>query len=339
MSSSAESAESVPVEERLFSLVLALLATERGLSRNEILSSVQGYRQRYTPFGNNTSLDRQFERDKDDLRELGVPLETLEAPDDPGNNHDMRYRIPKGAYELPADVNFTPQELALLALAATVWREGSLSGESRRAVLKLKSLGIDPDAPIIGYAPRVRVRDSAFAPLNVALERRRIVTFAYLKPGETKAHTRTVAPLALVQHQGRWHLNGIDQKVDRPRTFLLSRIVGPVEQSSATFMQEGENFAAAALDELEEIWAANVAEVEVVSGSDAATRLNNRFSGKGPDNVRLSLNYTDENILADELAGYGPEVVVISPEALRDAVADRLRRVLAAHTDEKGSDG
>ena len=70
----------VPVEERLFSLVLALLATDSGLSKTEILSTVQGYRQKYSRSGDNAALERQFERDKDDIRELGVPLETIDDP-------------------------------------------------------------------------------------------------------------------------------------------------------------------------------------------------------------------------------------------------------------------
>ncbi|WP_423278710.1 hypothetical protein, partial [Escherichia coli] len=61
-------ASAVSVEERLFSLVLALLASEQGLGKAEILSTVQGYRQRYVHGGDNASLDRQFERDKDDIR-------------------------------------------------------------------------------------------------------------------------------------------------------------------------------------------------------------------------------------------------------------------------------
>ena len=113
-------------EERLFSLVLALLATETGLTKADVLSSVQGYRQRYRPGGDNASLERQFERDKEDVRDLGVPLESIELPADQGASQYTRYRIPKGQYDLPADVTFTPQEIALLDLAALAWREGSL---------------------------------------------------------------------------------------------------------------------------------------------------------------------------------------------------------------------
>ena len=112
---------------------------------------------------------------------------TVQAPGDPGNNQNLRYRIPRGTYELPADVSFSPDETTLLNLAAMVWREGSLSAESRRALLKLRSLGVTADEPVIGYAPRVRVRDAAFEPLSAALEKRAWVRFSYLKPGENEA--------------------------------------------------------------------------------------------------------------------------------------------------------
>jgi proteasome accessory factor B len=336
--SSASQPARIPVEERLFSLVLALLATETGLTKNEILSTVQGYRQRFAA-GDNASLERQFERDKDDIRELGVPLETVESPGDPGNNQSLRYRIPKGSYDLPADLRFSPEEITLLSLAATVWREGSLSAESRRAIMKLRSLGVDSDTPILGYAPRLRSREAAFDPLSVALERKTIVTFLYLKPGEPAARRRTVAPLALVQHLGRWHLQGIDQDADGPRTFLLSRMVDEVRSTGTAFEPEGTDFATKALDELEAIWLRNVAEIDVVPDTDAAARLGKRYGSPAPGQTRLSVHYSDINILADELAGYGPEVVVSSPEQLRDLVVARLRASVEAHTDDSADGG
>src|SRR5690606_2231592 len=218
----------VPVEDRLFSLVLALVATESGLTKTEILSSVRGYAQRYVAGGDNANLERQFERDKDDIRELGVPLETIEPLGEPGDNHNLRYRIPKGAYDLPDDVRFDSEELALLGLAAMAWREGSLSAESRRALVKLRALGIAADEPILGYAPRLRLRDAAFEPLQQAIDRRQLVTFDYLKPGEDRARTREVIPLALVQYEGRWHLTAEELATGESRTFLLRRIVGKV---------------------------------------------------------------------------------------------------------------
>ena len=103
------------MEERLFSLVLALLATDSGLTKNEILSTVQGYSQKFSHSGDNSNLERQFERDKDDIRELGVPLETIDSPGQAGNNQNLRYRIPRGAYELPADIAVSSGENAISA--------------------------------------------------------------------------------------------------------------------------------------------------------------------------------------------------------------------------------
>ncbi|MET1042886.1 MAG: WYL domain-containing protein [Microbacteriaceae bacterium] len=314
----------VPVEERLFSLVLALLASDGGLTKNEILSTVQGYRQKYRASGDNANLERQFERDKDDIRELGVPLETIESPADPGNNQAMRYRIPRGSYELPEDITFSAEETALLHLAAMVWREGSLSGESRRALIKLRGLGVSTTDPVLGYAPRVRVRDAAFEPLNSALEKRVVVTFDYLKPGEAEARSRSVLPLALVQHQGRWHLYAEEADTGNTRTFLLRRIVSKVAASSKSFEPRPGDQSALALAGLDEVWQRNVAELEVTPGTDAATRLQKRRGAETTDSGALRLHFTDLNIVADELAGYGPEVLVLSPPELRDAVRNRL---------------
>ena len=318
----------VPVEERLFSLVLALLATETGLTKNEILSTVQGYHQRFKSGGDNANLERQFERDKDDIRDLGVPLETLDSPGDAGNNQTLRYRIPKGAYELPQDVAFSPEETALLGLAATVWREGSLSGESRRALLKLRSLGVTADEPLLGYAPRIRLRDAAFDPLDAAIRKGVRVRFPYLRPGEESAKERDVIPLALVQYQGRWHLSAL--RDGARRTYLLRRIVGPVTAGRAADVPPGDH-SAEALADLAAVGERNVAEFEAEPGTDAATRLANR--GAEFDGVRGRLHFVDVDILADELSGFGPEVLVLGPPALLDAVVARLEGVLAAHDD------
>ncbi|WP_378146373.1 helix-turn-helix transcriptional regulator [Cnuibacter sp. UC19_7] len=321
----------VPVEERLFSLVLALIATESGLTKTEILSTVQGYRQRYDATGDNTSLERQFERDKDDIRELGVPLETIESPNDPGNNQTLRYRIPRAAYDLPADIAFSPAERTLLNLAAMAWREGSLSRESQRALLKMRSLGVESTEPVIGYAPRIRTRDVSFEPLTDALTKGVRVTFPYLKPGSGAARERTVSPLALVQHQGRWHLKGHDHGVDGERTFLLSRITGPVKVTRQPIERREGTWAADALDELDAIWSSNVAEIETVQGSDADIRLRQRRGAEPAGDDRILLHYTDPELLADELAGFGPEVRVLSPDSLVMAVVARLRRAQRMH--------
>lgn len=325
----------VPVEERLFSLVLALLATDTGLTKTEILSTVQGYRQRWSS-GENAALERQFERDKDDIRELGVPLETLEEPGSSGNNQLLRYRIPRGAYELPVDISFSSEETALLTLAAMVWREGTLSGESRRALLKLRSLGGTAPVPELDYAPRIRSRDAAFEPLRTALDRSSVVRFDYLKPGEATPRLRTVVPYALVQFQGRWMCSAIDPETGGWRTFLLSRIVGTVTVTNRVVERPPDASAERSLADLEQLWDSQVALVRVVPDSDAETRLLKRRGTTRPDSRSLEVHFSDRHLLADELASFGPEVEVVSPESIRTLVRARLAAVLGDHQDPGG---
>jgi proteasome accessory factor B len=338
---SAVRAPRVPVEERLFSLVLALLATEPGLTKSEILSTVQGYRQKYSSSGDNAALERQFERDKDDIRELGVPLETLDDPAASGNNQMLRYRIPRGAYELPLDISFSSEETALLTLAAMVWREGTLSGESRRALLKLRSLGGHATVPGLDYAPRIRSRDAAFEPLRDALDRAVLVRFPYLKPGESEPRRREVAPFALVQHQGRWMVACIEPDTGRRKTFLLSRIIGPVQVTTIAAERPADATAESALAALDEVWEARTALIRVVPGSDAETRLSKRRSTSVRDDRLLEIHFSDLQIVADELASFGPEVTVLEPESVRRLVVARLRRLVAVHApaDDHASSG
>ncbi|QAY75006.1 WYL domain-containing protein [Agromyces protaetiae] len=329
----------MPPVDRQFSLVLALLATEAGLLKSEILSTVRGYADKYVEGGRNDNLERQFERDKDAIRDLGIPLEAIESPDRPGDNQSMRYRIPKGRYDLPDEVRFTPDELALLGLAAEVWRENSLSEDSQRALTKLRGLGIEPREPVIGYAPRLRVRDAAFEPLRRALDRRQTVRFRYLRPGSAAPRLREVDPYAVVLHDGRWHLHGYDHGVDDVRTFLLSRITGPVEViAGSSFAEPEAGVQDRILAELDALRLSNAADLSVSAGSDAEVRLGRRAVLRDEDAGVIRLHYTDEAVFADELASYGPEVRVLSPESLTHAVRERLEAVVAAHRAAAGEE-
>ena len=311
--------------------MLALLATEQGLTKGEILSTVTGYAARYDSAADRANLERQFERDKEELRDLGVPLETVDAVGAEGDTKLQRYRIPPSRYQLPDDIEFSPEEYAMLTLAAQVWREGSLSTDSRRALTKLQSLGVRIDDAVIGFAPSIRTRDAGHEPLNSAIDRGQQVTFAYLKPGHTVAEHRTVSPLALVFHEGRWHLQAHDDGVDARRTFLLRRIVGPVVLSGSPASTRPEaDEPARVLDELAALWRSTVATVHVRPGSEADVVMRNR-PGTEEAADGLQVHATDLDILADELAAFGADVQVISPIELREAVRTRWQQVVATH--------
>ncbi|GAA1527798.1 proteasome accessory factor B [Microbacterium ginsengiterrae] len=319
----------IPPEERQTNLVVALMATEIGLTKQQILDSVSGYRQRAQTGARADALEKMFERDKDELRSLGVPIETIGDSSDPNDLREARYRIPKAEYDLPADISFSPAELAVLQLAGSVWSAESASADAQAGVRKIRALGIDGDEPIIGFAPRITTRESSFAPLQSAIEDCRVVTFDYLKPGEEAPRRRTVEPLALLDFEARWHVYGIDLDAQDERTFLLSRIVGDVTVTRRGFdpgLREGAGDRA--LAGLQDVAARNSALVEITPGTEAALRLGRRAT---PEVQGFRVPFVDLHIFADELASYGPEVRVVEPTTLRDAVISRLRAIVAAH--------
>lgn len=332
-------ASRIPPEERQTNLVVALMATDIGLTKQQILDNVSGYRQRAETGTRMDALEKMFERDKDELRTLGVPIETIGDPGDPNDMREARYRIPKAEYDLPADISFSPAELAVLQLAGSVWSAESASGDAQAGVRKIRALGIDGDEPIIGFAPRITTRESSFAPLQTAIEDCRVVTFDYLKPGEESPRRRTVAPLALLDYEARWHVYGIDIDADADRTFLLSRIVGEVSVTRKGFepgLRDGAGDRA--LAGLTAVAERNSALLEITPGTEAALRLGRRATAEVQG---FRVPFVDVHIFADELASYGPEVRVVNPSNLRDAVITRLHGVASAHEGEsaKRSEG
>ncbi|GAA3587129.1 WYL domain-containing protein [Klugiella xanthotipulae] len=317
----------VSSEKRLFSLVLALIASDIGLTKQQILSSVYGYADRYAVGKDNSTLERQFERDKDSVRELGIPLDAVDAPDSNGNTQLTRYRIVKSGYNSPEDLTFTSRERALLALASTVWREGSLSAESRRSLMKLSSQGISAESGLVGYSPRVHTREVSFAPLMRAIQAGVGAEFDYRKPGESRANTRRVEPLALVSYEGRWHLYSHDFAAHAPRTFLLARIVSPVMtlRLDDSVRKPGADYGARALAELRQLAAEQVAVISIRPETDAEARLGPRGHAAAVENQHVT-GFIDGHLFADELAGFGPEVTVVSPPTLVSAVKARLER-------------
>src|SRR5260370_7950794 len=122
---------------RLLSLVICLLSSRRYLTAAQIRQAVPGYPEAFDAF------KRMFERDKDELRELGIPLET---GTNAGADDEVGYRISRQADELP-EIMLEPDEAAVIGLAARVWQRAELAGSPAGGLLKLPAAGIDAPAP------------------------------------------------------------------------------------------------------------------------------------------------------------------------------------------------
>jgi proteasome accessory factor B len=340
----------IEAEERQFSLLLALVDTRSGFTKHELFARVAGYQGQ--PIGD--ALERMFERDKEALRDHGIVIDVVQPPGD-DSNQEARYRVLDGVLGDPAELQFDALERDLLDLALRVWHEGGLTEESQRAALKLRA---DPEfrgglplertpgriaepeaAPATAdvLQPRQRPRERAFQALKRAADKRREVVFEYLKPGDRTPRIRTVQPWATVLFRGRWMLVGHDLGAEDTRTFLMQRIVSPVRDRAAKQPFEvPEHAATDALAKLEEIWRTATVRVLAVPGSDAEVRLRHRPGTEAEDRL-LVIHHADRHLLADELAGFGADVEVVSPDEQRALVRARLERIRDAHADAEGS--
>ena len=202
--------------ERLLNLTMTLLQTSRPLTAMEIRERVPGYPD------SEASFRRAFERDKDSLREMGVPvnIEEIAFTDPPAEG----YRIHERDYYL-RDPGFEPDELAALHLAVSAVQMDSAQGIE--GLWKLGGVVTDEaDGPGRGTAEPATVAlpsDPQLGPLFSALADQRSVSFTY------NGTNRTVDPYRLDCQRGRWYLTGFDHVRTEERNFRVDRIEGDVQ--------------------------------------------------------------------------------------------------------------
>jgi proteasome accessory factor B len=313
--------------ERLLNLVIALLSTRQFLSKDQIRRAVPQYAECAT----DEAFDRMFERDKDELRDMGIPLQT--GGNDACFDDEVGYRVDRADYAVP-EVRFEPDELAVLGLASRVWAQASLAAPANRALLKLKADGIEPDSSsLVGIEPRVRTSEPAFEPVYAAVRDRRAITFPYRRSGAREAAVRRLEPWGIVSRHGRWYVVGHDLDREATRVFRLSRMAGavkPVGPPGAVVVPEGVDFRSEVAT-LVPYRPTSEAVLHVRVGTGVMLRRWATAAGSAGDGWdELTVPFSDAEMLGEQVAGFGPDVRVVSPAEVRDAVVRRLEGVLAS---------
>jgi proteasome accessory factor B len=319
--------------ERLVNLVIALLSTRGYITAEKIRSSVAGY----SDSASTEAFSRMFERDKNELRDLGIPLEVGRAS---AWDACEGYRINRDAYSL-APVDLTQDEAAAVAVATQLWESPELITATQGALLKLRAAGVDvdPDAPVaiaspVGV-PGLRGSEDVLGILLSAIDSRQAVQFPH-RPSRAEPYAiRTVEPWGVVTEKGRWYLVGHDRDRDATRTFRLSRIgpdVTPIGPPGAVTVPEGidlRRIVAQTVTDVSATPAGGRAQVWVADGRATALRRAGRslgerqLAGRGGAVIELDIRSIDQ--LARDIAGYGADALVLEPQPLRDDVLARLR--------------
>lgn len=311
--------------ERLVNLVICLLATRRFLTAARIAATVAGYEHDPEDLREHEAFQRKFERDKAELRALGVPLET---GTDSVFDTEPGYRIARRDYALP-DIPLEPDEAAVVGIAARQWQHAGLAAAASSGLSKLRAAGVDVDPhATLGVEPVVTV-DAAFAPLVTAAGARREVRFDYRVPEQDETRTRRMQPWGVVCWRGRWYVVGHDLDRDAARCFRLSRIRGKVRPYGP-----GGAFTPPEVDLINYVakWSGPVerpgrARVLLRPGYADGVRRWAEQVEPGEDGDVAVLAYHSAEGLASWLVGYGAHVRVLEPPEVIDAVISRLKEI------------
>ncbi|MXZ29961.1 MAG: WYL domain-containing protein [Acidimicrobiia bacterium] len=300
--------------ERLLNLTAALLNTERLLPAAEIASAVAGYASGKAAFR------RTFERDKSELRQMGIPITTGTVPgSDPPTDG---YRIHPRDYYLE-DPDLAADERAALHLAARTVRLEGASAETAFWALGGRPPDGDPAAELA-----VIPFNEHLAVLYRAISERRAVSFRH------RGEARAVEPVRLHFTRGHWYLGGHDRGRAAWRHFRLDRIADLTVGSAGEFAprpRPAERLERPPWEIGDETLTAQVeVDADVADwvrgqvGQDAGCE-------RRPDgSLRLALPVANADALVDFVLGLLDRAELVGPPELRQKLLQKLRAVAAA---------
>jgi proteasome accessory factor B len=296
--------------ERLINLTLALLATKRHLTKSEIFKAVAGYS------GSPETMERMFERDKDELRSLGIEIEVKGI--DPLFEDEQGYLIRSETFQL-SENEFTKEELLYLTMAANLWHDSALGSDSKAALLKIQSLSgpiesDDVNTPAVRDSESAALLSSAFE----AVDTEQLIKFGY------KGKERTAQPFGLYTRDGFWYL--VAREENEIKSFKLLRIEGKIvkEGRSGSFKKPPEfdliKFLSNSRSEQE-------MQAQVLVRKEQVHVLRSKYSTKEINEEwdLMLIPYIYEQEIIETILWYGTNIIVDSPASLRSEVISRLK--------------
>ncbi len=315
-----------PKSERLLNLLIMLLVQRRPIPKERI-------REFLYPDSRPDAFEKMFERDKEELRSLGVPVEVAQV--DPLFEDEVGYRIPPDEFALP-EVSLTPEEASVVALASRAWQHATMAHATTDAVRKLTAAGIDVDLSVLEIAqPSAASDEPVFTTCWEAVCERTAITFDYQRPDADAPTRRRVQPWGVVRTSGRWYLVGFDRDRDAERVFRLDRVVGSVRKTgpSQAYDVPPDVDLREVIGRLAPQPQADRAVVLVRAGTGhsfrrRATRVTTDVTG--PD-IRTPWDRVEVERpswgFVDEVLHHGSDVVLLEPSRLRAQVVERLAAV------------
>ena len=302
-------------------LAICLLMARRFIEKSQIRQVVEGYHDL-----SDAAFERTFERDKDELRVMGVPVET--GSNNPLFPDEVGYRIRRKDFELPA-IEFDSAETAALGLAATVWESATQAEQAVSALAKLRAAGVDPDpARLSGLAPVDRCPRAGLRQ-HLGGDRR-----PHPDPVQLQGPASgVVEPWAMTYRRGAWYLLGPGPGPAGPPHVQG----GPGGRARPSRVGKPGSYRVPDLD-LDAAWrrleprqADTEAIVAIRPGRAAElVRRGRRVEHQGsvPAGYDVyAVGYARVGDLVGELCAHGADAVVLAPQRIRRAVIAELKAV------------
>lgn len=302
-------------------LTICLLVSRAFIPKDRIRQAVEAYHD----LGDD-AFDRMFDRDKEELRILGVPIEVGRI--DRAFDDEVGYRIRRDQFELP-EISVEADEAAMLGLAARVWQHARLASATTQGLRKLRAGGVVVDESALAILePQLATDEPAFDGVFDAVTQRTPIAFEHQPSGGREPSTRHLEPWGIVSWHGHWYVVGHDRDRDAERMFRVSRIVGPVTPIGPpnSYQPPADLDLRALTESLAPPHPHHSATLLVRTGAgDSLRRRAAHSSPRDDDWTELELPYASGSSLADELLSYGPDVIVCEPAEVRDSVVRRLQ--------------
>ena len=310
--------------ERLLALALAMINATRPLTRAEIQAAVQDY-----PAGaNQVAFERMFERDKEELRTMGVPLESVDIDGPEG----IGYQVEKGTAFL-TPIRATEDERLVLALASRIWQEVSWSHAATTALRKLELVDGFQSSPDATFAFSIPVDSTRLTDTLSAAHHRQRVSFGYRTGDDAKIGVRHVQPWGVVAARGQWYLVGHDEDRDATRAFRMSRFASDLKTVKAknAFVPPADTDLRALV--LTDFSSEARVDVTVALTPEHGAKLRSLADAVSDDGV-VHFSHADPNILISEVLRAGSGARVVEPDWVRTAVEAGLHSVISAQSTE-----
>jgi proteasome accessory factor B len=262
-----------------------------------------------------------FERDKDDLRNLGIHIEVRAL--DPLFEDEQGYLIDSNTFQINPN-DFSKEEILLLTMAANLWHASALHQDSKGALLKIQSLDGLASANTVAF-PVVEYNEDSnkLSLIFDAVQRHITLEFEY------KGTVRNVKPYGIYTRRGFWYLAAEENQV--VKSFKVVRIGQQIKAigGSNSFIWPSQFKLSIFIQELN---ATPISKAKVRIRKNQALALRKRYHVEEIDSDwdKLWIEYLYEEDLIESVLWYGSNLVVISPKSIRDEIIKRVSGLIHA---------